>query len=513
MDKYYLKIGRASELENKWEKLLYRLFEILPGFLSWATIIACFVFSWLAPVGVAIFIIVFDIYWFFKTLYLSIHLYFGYKKMKENSRIDWHQRLTEAKTGKNWRDIYHLVILPVYKEGVEIVRPAFEGIARNGYPLDKMIVALAIEEKSGATGKKLARQITDEFGGKFFRFITVIHPADIAGEIAGKGSNETWAVKKTKEKIVEKLNIPYENIIVSVFDADTVVSFGYFSCLTYYYLARSNSTQASFQPIPLFINNVWEAPALARVISFSSSFWHTMQQERPERQTTFSSHSMSFKALNEIGFWQTNVVSEDSRIFWQNYLYYDGNYEVVPLHFPVSMDTNVASTFLTSMVNQYKQMRRWAWGVENLPYMLFGFWKNKNIGFGKKIYWIFSQFESFWSWSTNGLIIFLLGWLPLTLGGDKFNATVLSYNLPRITRIIMTFAMVGVVTSAYLSINLLPPRPKSYAKRKWIIMVLQWLLLPVSIIVFGAFPAMEAQTRLMIGKYMGFWTTEKYRNK
>ena len=291
------------------------------------------------------------------------------------------------------------------------------------------------------------------------------------------------------------------------------MSFGYFSCLAYHYLMHLNPTRASFQPIPLFVNNVWEAPALARVISFSSSFWHMMQQERPERQVTFSSHSMSFKALNDIGFWQTNVVSEDSRIFWQNYLYYDGNYEVVPLHFPVSMDTNAAPTFFKSMVNQYKQMRRWAWGVENLPYMLFGFWKNKEIGIGKKIYWILSQFEGFWSWSTNGLIIFLLGWLPLTLGGDKFKATVLSYNLPRITRIIMIFAMIGVVSSAYFSINLLPPRPKIYAKRNWVLMILQWFLLPLTIIIFGAFPAIEAQTRLMFGKYMGFWTTEKYREK
>ena len=510
MNKYYLKIGRATELKDWRERRLYRLFEILPGFLSWATIIACFIFSWFTPVGVAIFIIIFDIYWFFKTVYLSIHLRSGYNKMQGNLKIDW---MLKLKGIKNWEGLRHLVIIPVYKETIEVVRPCFEGLAQSGYPLDKMIVVLAIEEKSGEAGKELARQITDEFSGKFFKFIAVIHPANIVGEIAGKGSNEAWAPKKAKEKIIDNLNIPYENIIVSVFDADTVVSFGYFACLAYHYLTHPNPTRASFQPIPLFVNNVWEAPALARVISFSSSFWHMMQQERPERQITFSSHSMSFKALDDIGFWQTNVVSEDSRIFWQNYLYYDGDYEVIPLHFPVSMDTNAAPTFLKSMVNQYKQMRRWAWGAENLPYMLFGFWKNKKIGIGKKIYWIFSQFEAFWSWSTNGLIIFLLGWLPLTLGGDKFKTTVLSYNLPRITRIIMIFAMIGVVTSAYFSINLLPPRPKIYAKRNWVLMVLQWFLLPLTIIIFGAFPAIEAQTRLMFGKYMGFWTTEKYRDK
>jgi hypothetical protein len=487
---------------------LYRLFEILPGFLTWTTIISCFVFSWLAPAQTALFIIIFDTYWFFKTVYLSIHLRAGYKRMANQMNINWVEKL---RSNDKWQNMYHLIILPMYKEGVEVVRPSFESLANNGYPLNKMIVVLAIEEKSGERGKEVSRIISREFGDKFFKFLVTTHPSDIEGEIAGKGSNETWAGRQVKKEIIDKINIPYENIIVSVFDVDTVVTSGYFGCLTYNYITHPNPTKASFQPIPLFINNIWEAPALARVISFSSTFWHIMQQERPERQVTFSSHSMSFKALAEIDFWQTNIVSEDSRIFWQNYLFYDGNYEVMPLHFTVSMDSNVSSNFWRTMVNQYKQIRRWAWGSENLAYMLFGFWKNKRVNLISKVRWSFVQFEGFWSWATNGLIIFMLGWLPLVLGGDKFNATVLSYNLPGITRIIMTLAMIGVITSAYLGIALLPPRPKIYGKHKWAIMAAQWLLIPISIIVFGAIPAIEAQTRLMLGKYMGFWTTEKVR--
>jgi hypothetical protein len=96
---------------------------------------------------------------------------------------------------------------------------------------------------------------------------------------------------------------------------------------------------------------------------------------------------------------------------------------------------------------------------------------------------------------------------------NVFNSTILAFNLPRATRIIMTFAMVGIVTSILISMSLLPPPPDKTPRRKRLYMVLQWLLMPVILIVFGAIPALDAQTRLMLGKYMGFWVTPKYRSQ
>lgn len=519
--KYYLRAGKAGDLTDPKERRIYRALEMLPGFLGWGTLIAVVFLSWFQPMWIAVFIIAFDVYWLAKTVYLSFHLRSSFKKMRENQDVNWLEKLADEKD-KDWRKIYHLIIFPMHNESFTVVKQSFDRLVQSNYPLDRFIVVLSQEERarlgtSGESIRETGRLIEREFGDKFFRFLFTVHPQDIAGELAGKGSNETWAAKEAVEKIINPLGIAPEDVLVSVFDVDTNVPADFFGRLTHAFLTCEKPLRSSFQPIPFFTNNIWEAPALARTIAFSATFWHMMQQERPEKHTTFSSHSMCLKPLVEIGFWQTNIVSEDSRIFWQCFLFYDGDWRTVSLNYPVSMDANVAPTFWGTVKSIYKQQRRWAWGAENIPYTFFGFWKDsksaKKIPFKIKLFWLFHKIEGFHSWATNALIIFMLGWLPLILGGTAFNVSVLSYNLPKITRILMAAAMIGLVSSAALSIILLPSRPVQYGRRKFVWMVLQWILLPLIIIVFGSFPALDAQSRLMLGRYMGFWVTPKYRRK
>jgi len=523
LSKFVKEYPRKSASTN-----MYRFFEMIPGLLAWTTIILMVLLSWLTPTAVAIFIILFDIYWLFKTIYLSFHLRATFSKMRENLKINWLDKLQTmtadydndkknksqgSEVSSHWSDIYHLIILPMYKEPYEVVKETFEALVKANYSKDKFIVVLATEERARQPAQEVARKIEKEFTGKFFKFLITVHPANLPNEIPGKGSNQTWAAKEVKRLIIDPLKIPYENILVSVFDVDTQVLPDYFSRLTYVFLTCEQPQRSSFQPIPLFTNNIFQAPALARVIALSSTFWHMIQQSRPECQTTFSSHSMPFKAVVEIGFWNTDIVSEDSQIFWQCYLHYNADWRVVPLFYPVSMDANVAPSFWQTMINQYKQQRRWGWGCENIPYFLNGFRKYKKIPLRKKWYWSFIVMESFHSWATNALIIFALGWLPLVLGGTSFNFTLLSYNLPQITRWIMTLAMVGIVTSAILSIILLPPKPSWFKKWHYLLYFFQWLLMPITLIVFGAFPGLDSQTRLMLGGRfrLGFWFTPKHR--
>lgn len=494
-------------------------FEMIPGILTWLTLVSIVLFSWLLPVWVSVFIIFFDIYWLLKVVFLSFHLRATFREMKKNMKVNWLAELeksdsnVEKTSQSDWRDVYHLVILPMYEEPYEVVRESFVRLANAHYPKERMIVVLGLEERASASVRETGEKIQAEFATTFHRFLVTVHPKDLPDEIPGKGSNLAWATARAKATIIDPMKIDERRVLVSVFDIDTQIFPEYFGRLTYIFETTRDPMHAIYQPIPLFTNNVYSIGAFARVISFSCSFWQMMQQSRPERLTSFSSQSIPLATLTEIGFWQKNIVSEDSRIFWQGLFRYHGNFKTVPLFFPVSMDAPAARTFWGTMQNIYKQQRRWAWGVENVPYVLEGFRADKTIQKKKRRYWTFNCIEGYHSWATNSLMIFALGWLPLFFGGHHFNQTLLSYNLPHLTRFIISLSMIGVASSAILSILILPPKPKGIRFIDYCIYVLQWLLMPVTLIAFGAIPAIEAQTRLMLGgKWrLGFWVTPKGR--
>jgi len=503
----YLKVAFSPDLDGR-DKVLYRALEIVPGAFSWFTLAGIIGTSYLFPVAASFFVITFDVYWLVKTAFLSLHLRANLARMRANLKTNWRELLSRM----HWEHLWQLVILPMSKESYDVVRDSVGSIAKSSWPKDRMLIVLSYEMRFGEHGKNVADRIKLEFSHTFPNFLVAAHPAGLAGEIPGKGSNESWAAKIAKKQFIDNNNIPYGNVIVSSLDIDTRIEKQYFEVVTWNFLTTPNPHKASYQPVPLYNNNIWESPALSRVVATSGTFWQMMQQERPERLTTFSSHSMSFKTLVELDYWQKNMVSEDSRIFWNSLLHYDGDYRSIPLSYPVYMDANVATTLRQTIKNVYKQQRRWAWGAENFPYVAFGFYKNKKIPLRTKLYYLFNMLEGYWSWATNALMIFALGWLPVMIGGREFNELVLAYNLPYVTRTIMTFAMVGLVTSAIISMKLLPPRPANYPRRKNISMILQWIMVPFTIIVFGAIPALDAQTRLMFGRYLGFWITPKKRN-
>jgi hypothetical protein len=486
----------------------YRFYEMIPGINIWLIFFAIIFFSIVKPIWAIYFIIIFDLYWTLKIIYLLIFLLISWDRYRKTLKIQWFERL--KKELPEWQKIYHLIMLPTYKEDIDVIMTTFEGLLKTNYPKDKFIVVMTGEERDKDRYLRVSEEVKNKYQGKFLTLFITMHPANLSDEMPGKGSNTNWAGWQIK-KVVDEIQIPYENIIVSCFDMDTVVHPEYFSYLTYRYLTITDPTHTSFQPFALFNNNIWDSPALTRVVARGTTFWLLTELAKPNLYFTFSSHSMSFKTLVDVGFWPKDMVSEDSRISLMCLNHYNGNYKVVPLYLPVSMDTVYSGNFWQTMKSQYVQQRRWGYGVENAPWMMEYLFRNKKVPFIKKWLAFFNQYEGSVTWATVPFIILLLGYLPLWMAKLQHLSNGIILNTPFILEWLMNIALIGMFSSAIFSTVLLPPRPTHHRSYRYVFMVLQWLLFPITMVVFGAIPATEAITRLMIAKYLGFSVTEKKR--
>ncbi|MEK7143180.1 MAG: glycosyltransferase family 2 protein [Patescibacteria group bacterium] len=488
---------------------IWRFLEIVPGVVTWLTLFLPIAASFFWPAGVATFVLVFDLYWLYKSILMGYHLVSGYYHYRRDLKIDWLKKCRSLKKDPsflNCQDIYQAIIFATYKEEIDTLMPSFEAILNSDFPKKRIIVVLATERRDYLRAQKNAQILTKAFGKKFFKFLVTVH-SDIPGEVKAKGANVRWA-GKILQKYITFQKIPLENVIVTTCDADSRLHPKYLSSLTYHYATNPNRIHRSFQPIPLYSNNIWQAPPFSRIIAFGNSFWQLIEATRPWRLINFSTHAMSLKTLVEMDFWDTTVVNEDSRQFWRAYFKFNGDHEVVPIFIPVYMDAVLAENFWQTLKNQYLQKRRWFYGVEHFPYVVTQSLEKKQIALLDRLVKIYRLFEANYSIATASIYLAVIGWLPIVFG-PGFRETVLAQNLPIIIRGLLGFTWLGLVTSMIISTLLLPPRPQGFRKRKYLEMISQWILIPITAIFFSSIPAIDAQTRLMFGKYMTFRVTQK----
>lgn len=517
----------------------YRWFERLPGILSWLLLALPIVLSIVNPTAAAYFVIAYLLMWFIKTIVMNIRMVQGYRYLQQNMAYDWMRFLRQLDRPKDafeqydqgvsprWHyrnlikahlrhgdrtvssDIHHVVIIAVYNETRDIVEPTIQSMLKSTYDMRRVFLFLAYEERGGSATEQTILDLAKEYEQFFATVKAVKHPSNLPGEVIGKGGNITYAGRRACE-LMEQEGISPKNVIVTTLDSDNRPHPQYFAAVTYAFLACPDPIRASFQPIALFTNNIWDVPAPMRVVATGNSFWNIVLSLRPHMLRNFASHSQSLQTLIDTDYWSVRTIVEDGHQFWRTYFRYNGKNEVYPILVPIYQDAVLSNRYVKTLKAQFVQVRRWAWGASDIAYVLHTGWRKQNKV--PKLDLLFKTarlIEGHISWATAPLILLLGAFVPLYLS-PRADESLIANQLPIIASYIQRIAMVGLFVSIYLSIRLLPPKPARYRPHKNIFMLLQWVLLPLTTIFYSSFAAINSQTRLIFGKYLGkFDVTEK----
>ncbi len=523
----------------------YRFFEALPGILTWSMLILPFALSFVyvrtqyitAPVS-AFFISAYLLLWLVKAMGLNIRAVQGYRQLQQHQKLPWLQMFEELKTGKvdqpdrhipTWHyenivrineqptpvkpdDIIHAAVVALYNESRDILEPTIQAVLDSDYDCKKRVILLiAYEERGGAEVEAMVKDIIKEYKGQFKHAFAVKHPKDIPGEVIGKGGNITFATRQLTPYILEQKIDPL-NVVVTTLDSDNRPHKQYFAALSYLYAVSPDPLHVSYQPIPIYTNNIWDAPAPMRVIATGNSFWNIVLSTRHHMIRNFSSHAQSLQALIDTDYWSVRTIVEDGHQFWRTYFRYEGKHEVYPLYVPIYQDAVLSSTYMKTLKMQFIQLRRWAWGASDVAYVAEeGFFTPNKAPKLDVIFKFCRLLESHITWAVAPLILAFSGFIPRMLNpGDLAHIGYTSDQLPHLASRVQTVALVGICVTLFLSIKMLPPKPLRYKRRRNVFMMVQWVMLPVTTICYNSFAALYSQTRLMFGKYIDkFDVTDK----
>lgn len=498
------------KLYRRHEPLIDRILEIIPGALTWTALTSPFWLSLTLPFAVAYLIIAADVYWLFSSLRVAVLIFVGYRKLVWAQKQPWLDNL--KKDFPDWDNYYHLLVLPTYKESIEILAPAFDAIANSAYPKDRIFMAVGFEAWDNPEKIKETKKYLERFEKKIGGVFITIHDLQ-PGEIRGPGTNRNWMIKNAVSEF-EKRNIKPSQVFVTTLDADFVIHEQFLGGALHKYLSTPQEIRdkRTYTGSFLYYNNFWQAPAPMRLIAAGTAFWQLAEMAGSDKYQNFSSLSINLKPLLEIGGWMPDKVNDDSGFYWKAYFHFNGDYKVIPHYLPISADANLDVSLFKTFQNQYAQLKRWAYGVEHIPFVFKQYFKRSDIDFWDKTDKLLFVLWANLKWGSLALLVTFAG-LIIPYINPQYSESVVAINLPIISSYILTAAFLGLFITVYVQEKTAPPRPKNWKPVKKIWTYLQYLLVPIVLVTITTVPAIDAQTSLMFGRYLEFRVTNKARSK
>jgi len=514
-----------ARLVEKHDKKVTRLLEIVPGFLTWCTILSPVWLSIVYPTAVVYLLLLLTVYWSYLAISGTIGGFVGYSRYKKEMATDWmgeikklnFDELPDRKTlPPSLDDVHHLILIPAVNEPRDVIEPAVEAIMNQTYPTDKIVLVYTLEERGVPEEKELIFDIVKKYKDKLHDFQLYVHPAGIEGEAIGAaGANRTWG-GKAAVKYLEEKGENLRNYIFSTIDSDHVLDPQYIARLTHLYLTSDKRDNRYYSSaIYTFNNNNWEVPTLMRIeanfVTLGTLADWGMSGSESSYKDNFAAYSTSLQTLVDADFWDPAAGIDDTIFYWRAFFARDGDFMGTPHYIPFAADAVKGKTYWDSYKSLYKQLLRWGYGVMDFPLSMKQFLTNKKVPAIKKIIWTTKHIRKRIV-LINIAFLITFGFAIATIVNPNLRQTSFAYSLPTATSLILTFTMIFLIPGFWIRSKITKAMPEEWSTFRKLMTFLEGPLVLINLLTYSFVPYVDAQTRMMFGKKLkNLYHTPKVR--
>ncbi len=482
--------------------LIYKVTEKTLPLMVWLAITMPLWLSPFHPAVASYLILGYFIYFLYKAIKMTYYGTVSLRLMNKAGRTNWKELISDIPETKNYE---HYVMVVTATESATKVGHTLQALVDQTYGSSKINVVLAMEDRLEGSHER-GEELLKKYAKKFKSMRTIFHVLT-PEEVVGKASNASYAARRLS-KFVKEDGLDPKNVIVTVCDADSLLNDQYISYLTYKYHHENNREYRFYAAPVLLYNNFWKLPFPVRMQMMLAAVGRISFLSQKDDFIQISTYSTSLWLIEGIGYWDVDIIPEDWHIWLQAFFTFGEKVRTIPLYVPIVRDGVLGPSLWKTLKTRYEQEKRWAWGATDVPYAVTRFFNSSHIDFWVKLRRLLFVTENHFMWPTAFFILTISASIP-TLVNPSFERTVLGFLLPKLASFILTASSILLVLAVYFDYNL---RKKVDINTSWKnvpMLFIQWYFLPIVSFAFSSLPALEAHTRMLIGKKLEYRVTEK----
>src|SRR5438445_10155863 len=384
-------------------------------------------------------------------------VYSTLSKMRRDMKKDWLALCyqDQANSLHDPLQYIHLCVIPTYTEPYHVLEQTVQAIVDANYPADKKMIGIITRETDKPGWENVAR-LKEKFGDRVRGFYHIKDPLE-PGIVIGKSAAMNWGGRWMVRVLTEE-GFDLNNVLITDLDSDYRVHPQYFAWISWHHARQPLRDYMIWQPVPLFHNNIWQVPLAVRIMSASTSQWQMFLHSRPHRLVAFSSYTCSLQFVKDAGYWDKDVIPEDSRFYWKAFFRFGERFSVAPVYLPLYGDSPQSRSYAATHLSQYNQMKRWAWGITDVPYVMKRLFKHPEIPLMLRLRRFSALVLNHLNWIFLPVMLMFGAWFPVWTSMD-FSLTDLGLNLTFYSGWILTATLSTTIALIVLEHLMLPPKP------------------------------------------------------